>query len=338
MVAGQGRPGGNRPAGERECLYRSGNSAPRAAPADHLRRDQEHAPNRTTPRCRPGRGSGGTTRAPSRVRNIPVHCRCPADPTTARWSPGRRRRSHPGVDIPGEQVILDCNARAEGHDFYSLGGLEISPDGALMAFLEDVTGDERFTLRYRRPRHRRVPRRRGTRAELRHRASPTTTACSTSSWIRPGARTRSVDTSWARPRRRTAWCSPSPTSDSGSASTPSTDRAYLLIGVALADDQRGVRPAVGRPDRRTGERRAAPGRRRVPRRSRHDRRSRGVRGGAQRQCRGLRRRPGRGRRPRPGPLVPGGHPSTWHPDRVGDGDGPGAGAVVAARCGRTASW
>jgi len=79
----------------------------------------------------------------------PVHCRCPAGPddgTVATWTPPEVA---PGIDIADEQVILDCNARAQGHDFYSLGGLEISPDGSLMAFLEDVTGDERFTLRYR---------------------------------------------------------------------------------------------------------------------------------------------------------------------------------------------
>ena len=78
-----------------------------------------------------------------------VHCRCPADPddgTIATWTPPTVEAGTPTV---GEQVLLDCNARAEGHGFYSLGGFDVSPDGRLLAFAEDVTGDERFTLRFR---------------------------------------------------------------------------------------------------------------------------------------------------------------------------------------------
>ncbi|QGF24788.1 S9 family peptidase [Raineyella fluvialis] len=53
-------------------------------------------------------------------------------------------------DAPeGEEVLLDLNARAEGHDFYQVGLLEVSPDGSLLAWSEDTTGDERFTVRFR---------------------------------------------------------------------------------------------------------------------------------------------------------------------------------------------
>lgn len=49
--------------------------------------------------------------------------------------------------LPGEQVLLDLDALAEGHDFFSLGGSSVSPDGTLLAYSTDVVGDERFTIR-----------------------------------------------------------------------------------------------------------------------------------------------------------------------------------------------
>ncbi|MFA6299498.1 MAG: oligopeptidase B, partial [Nocardioides sp.] len=49
--------------------------------------------------------------------------------------------------LPGEQVLLDLNELAEGHDFFSLGGSSISPDASLLAYSTDVVGDERFTVR-----------------------------------------------------------------------------------------------------------------------------------------------------------------------------------------------
>src|SRR5690606_35213479 len=49
--------------------------------------------------------------------------------------------------LPGEEVLLDINDLAEGHDFFSLGGSSISPDDALLAWSSDVVGDERFTIR-----------------------------------------------------------------------------------------------------------------------------------------------------------------------------------------------
>jgi len=46
-----------------------------------------------------------------------------------------------------EEVILDENARAKGHDYYRVGGLSLSPDHKLMAWSEDLSGSERFTYR-----------------------------------------------------------------------------------------------------------------------------------------------------------------------------------------------
>ncbi|MEP6799386.1 MAG: S9 family peptidase [Lapillicoccus sp.] len=50
----------------------------------------------------------------------------------------------------GEQVIIDENLEARGHDFFSLGASDVSPDGTLLAYAVDVVGDERFALKVRR--------------------------------------------------------------------------------------------------------------------------------------------------------------------------------------------
>jgi oligopeptidase B len=54
-----------------------------------------------------------------------------------------------GAAPDGEEVLLDGNALAEGHKFFSLGTFEVSPDGRRLAYSVDFAGDERFTLRIR---------------------------------------------------------------------------------------------------------------------------------------------------------------------------------------------
>jgi oligopeptidase B len=49
--------------------------------------------------------------------------------------------------LPGEQLLLDLDALAEGHEFFSLGGSSVSPDARLLAYATDVVGDERYTIR-----------------------------------------------------------------------------------------------------------------------------------------------------------------------------------------------
>ncbi|MFB2598032.1 S9 family peptidase [Herbiconiux sp. P17] len=74
-----------------------------------------------------------------------VHCRAPITGDDD-WTPPA---VEPGATIAGEQMVLDDNAEAEGHDFYSLGSFDVSPDGHLLAYAVDVVGDERYTLRIR---------------------------------------------------------------------------------------------------------------------------------------------------------------------------------------------
>jgi oligopeptidase B len=52
-----------------------------------------------------------------------------------------------GVEIPGEEVLLDGNVEAEGKPFFSVGGTAVTIDGNLYAYAVDNAGDERFTLR-----------------------------------------------------------------------------------------------------------------------------------------------------------------------------------------------
>ncbi|MCW6003138.1 S9 family peptidase [Micromonospora sp. CPCC 205371] len=52
-----------------------------------------------------------------------------------------------GAPLDGEEVLLDGNALAEGHDFFALGTFDVSPDGRWLAYSTDFAGDERFTLR-----------------------------------------------------------------------------------------------------------------------------------------------------------------------------------------------
>ena len=57
-------------------------------------------------------------------------------------------RKHGSLDSP-EQVMLDENELAAGHDFFALGALSVSPDHRLLAYSTDPDGDEVYTLRVR---------------------------------------------------------------------------------------------------------------------------------------------------------------------------------------------
>ena len=48
-----------------------------------------------------------------------------------------------------EEVLLDCNALAEGHEYFSLAFDIVSPDGSLLAWAVDTNGSEVYTLRFK---------------------------------------------------------------------------------------------------------------------------------------------------------------------------------------------
>jgi oligopeptidase B len=68
----------------------------------------------------------------------PIYCRVVAH--------DRNKLPDPEQKIIGEEVLLDGNLEAEGHEFFSLGAFSVSLDGRLLAYSTDLTGAERFTI------------------------------------------------------------------------------------------------------------------------------------------------------------------------------------------------
>jgi oligopeptidase B len=66
---------------------------------------------------------------------------------TGREYPVYARRA--GTLEAPEQVMLDANELADGHDFYQVGALAVAPDNRLMAYVEDTVGRRQFTLRFK---------------------------------------------------------------------------------------------------------------------------------------------------------------------------------------------
>jgi oligopeptidase B len=68
-----------------------------------------------------------------------------------RFEPGKehpifaRRTAQSAV----EQVMLDGNERAVGHDYYQIGEVEVSPDSEWVAFCEDTVGRRQYDLRFK---------------------------------------------------------------------------------------------------------------------------------------------------------------------------------------------
>ena len=73
-----------------------------------------------------------------------ISCRVPA---------GDDLVTPPTIDVnstlPGEQIILDENVEAEGHDFLSVGILSVSPDDTWVAVGTDTNGSERHRVTIR---------------------------------------------------------------------------------------------------------------------------------------------------------------------------------------------
>ncbi|WP_460800430.1 S9 family peptidase [Microbacterium sp. GXF6406] len=73
-----------------------------------------------------------------------IHCRAAAAPDD--WTPPVLE---PGVPVPGEQILLDGNAEAEGHEFFSLGSFATSDDATRLLWAPDYEGDELYTIKVR---------------------------------------------------------------------------------------------------------------------------------------------------------------------------------------------
>ncbi|HLN15194.1 MAG TPA: S9 family peptidase [Acidimicrobiales bacterium] len=74
------------------------------------------------------------------AKSYPLHCRRPADgddPPSGPAGPGE------------ESILLDENRLAQGHEYFDVGNLAVSPDHDRLAFAVDTTGGERFELSFR---------------------------------------------------------------------------------------------------------------------------------------------------------------------------------------------
>lgn len=72
-------------------------------------------------------------------------CRVPVtDPDD--WSPPADPAAADLAELPGEEVLLDLNELAAGHEFFALGGSAVSPDDRLLAYSTDTVGDERYQV------------------------------------------------------------------------------------------------------------------------------------------------------------------------------------------------
>ena len=71
---------------------------------------------------------------------------------STRFEPGKE---HPifvrrkGTLDAAEEILLDANLQAEGHAYYRIGAMDISPDSNWLAYCEDTTGRRQFTLRFK---------------------------------------------------------------------------------------------------------------------------------------------------------------------------------------------
>ena len=71
-------------------------------------------------------------------KSYAVHCRRPADSVEANPN-----------DTADEEVLLDQNVLADGHDYFAVGTFELTADHRLLAYAVDVDGDEVYELHVR---------------------------------------------------------------------------------------------------------------------------------------------------------------------------------------------
>lgn len=77
-----------------------------------------------------------------------VQCRIPVRGADDWDPPVVDPQGAPG-SMPGEQIMFDANVEAQGHDFFRLGGMDLSRDGRWLLYGVDTAGDERFDFRIR---------------------------------------------------------------------------------------------------------------------------------------------------------------------------------------------
>ena len=54
-----------------------------------------------------------------------------------------------GGPLDGEEILLDGNELAGDSEFFAIGAFDVSPDGRMLAYSTDLSGNERYTMRFR---------------------------------------------------------------------------------------------------------------------------------------------------------------------------------------------
>lgn len=65
------------------------------------------------------------------------------------WDPPQIDPQGVPGSAPGEGIVFDTNAEAQGHDFFRIGGMDVSVDGRWLLYGVDANGDERYDFRIR---------------------------------------------------------------------------------------------------------------------------------------------------------------------------------------------
>jgi oligopeptidase B len=68
-----------------------------------------------------------------------------------RRAPAASRDEVPDISspIPGEEVLIDLNAEATGHEVFAVGDVDVSPSGDLLLWSSDTAGEELYSARFR---------------------------------------------------------------------------------------------------------------------------------------------------------------------------------------------
>ena len=70
---------------------------------------------------------------------------------SVRFETGKQHPIHVRKPVAGgeEQILVDANREAQGHEYYRLGRVTVSPNQDLLAFTDDTVGRRQNTLRFR---------------------------------------------------------------------------------------------------------------------------------------------------------------------------------------------
>ena len=78
----------------------------------------------------------------------PIQCRVPVKGGND-WEPPRIDEAGSPGTLPAEEIIFDANRESRGHDFFRVGGMDLSADGRWLLYGIDVKGNERYDFHIR---------------------------------------------------------------------------------------------------------------------------------------------------------------------------------------------